>query len=485
MAGAHWPSLQSLLLAGGDDRLMLDPETGRSRYGSRPFPDPELVALGSSTASIISGAGHAAAQALHAECARQLQQHSPAFVYATQAERLRRDLLALCGTPDASVVLAASGTDLHLLAGQWLRPDCIIMIAPAETGSGLPAALQGKHPASCAAHSTLVPAGVPLDEWRPALITLSARAADGSLRDPVLVDAECIAHVSEVVAAGRSVLLVLTDLSKTGLLVPGVDTVLALQQRWPQQVTVLVDACQFRLAAATVRAYLAQGFLVAITGSKFVGGPTFCGALLVPSELALRYRDVDFAESVGAYSCAADWPSSWRCGQSLPVATNFGLLLRWQAAMVELTRFHALPDEQVTAILREFGAAIRRRVAASSYLEALPVTPVARGVLTAPVWDREQTVFPLLLKCLDGRYLTAAQTRTIHQQLMAGDSGQRRFQLGQAVACGARDGLPVMALRVCVSAPMVVAAAAGMDLTADALAALDALESRVKSISIM
>ena len=469
------PALQDVLLSGGDDRLVLDARSGRSRYGCLPCPDNGLVALGSSTASAISVAGYAAAQTLHAHCTTRLLDQSPQTVYVSEAERIRNALIALCGWPDTGAVLAASGTDLHLLAGQWLQPDCVVMIAAAETGSGLPAALRGNHYSSCAAHSTLVPVGAPLDTWQPALVMLQPRHVDGSVRNPEQVDGECMAAVAQAAAAGQRVLLVLTDQSKTGLLVPGRATVLALQQRWPEQLTVLVDACQFRLSAASVRDYLACGFLVALTGSKFAGGPTFCGVLLVPERLATRYRDEALDPAVGAYSCAADWPAHWRCGQSLPISTNFGLLLRWQAALVELQRFHRLPSAQVSALLTTCGQVVRARIASDPLFEALPVAPLCRADAG---WDSLQTVFPFLLRHANGSYFDAAQTRALHQALM---QGERRYQLGQPVACGERDGMPVMALRLCISAPMVIAGAAGASMTADALAALDQIAARSRT----
>jgi hypothetical protein len=180
-----------------------------------------------------------------------------------------------------------------------------------------------------------------------------------------------------------------------------------------------------------------------------------------------RDRDRRLDPAVGAYSCAADWPAHWRCAQSLPTSTNFGLLLRWQAALVDLQRFHRLPAAQVSALLTTFGVAVTARIASDPLLEALPVACLSRADAS---WDSVQTVFPFLLRHGDGRYLNAAQTCAVHQALM---HGERRYQLGQPVAAGERDGMPVMALRLCVSAQMVIAGAAGASMTCDALAALD------------
>ena len=207
--------------------------------------------------------------------------------------------------------------------------------------------------------------------------------------------------------------------------------------------------------------------MVALTGSKFAGGPTFCGVLLVPGTLVDRYRERRLHPALGAYSCAADWPATWHCGQSLPTSTNFGLLLRWQAALESLHQFHRLPAAQVSALLATFSRAVQSRIAADGWLKSLPVASLHRA---DGGWDHWQTVFPFLLRHADGSYFTALQTRALHQALM---HGERRYQLGQPVACGLRDGIPVMALRLCASATMVIAGAAGASMTDDALAALD------------
>ena len=100
------------------------------------------------------------------------------------------------------------------------------------------------------------------------VVSLAARAPDGRLRPAGDVEAELNALARAAVGAGRKILLTVADLSKTGLISPGLDAVLALRQRYSESVEVLIDACQFRLSPQTLQAYLGLGFLVAVTGSK-------------------------------------------------------------------------------------------------------------------------------------------------------------------------------------------------------------------------
>ncbi len=477
----------ALLVSGGDARIRRDPATGLSKYGCGAQPDPDLIALGSCTASTISTAGMAAANALRTACLQALKDQPATTVYATRAQRLRTTLIDLCGFTESDrvdAVLAASGTDVLLLAAQWLKPDCTVMVEPGETGSGAVAALRGQHFNPRTAHRASVTIGDPIGDWRGTLVTLPVREADGSLRSAAEIDAEWTARVNAAAQAGQRVLLILTDVTKTGLIVPGIDTVLALKRRWPAQVEVLVDACQFRMSMATVRAYVAEGWMVALTGSKFVAGPTFSGVLLVPPATADRYRDVALGSGAGAYSGIADWPQGWAAGASLPATTNFGMLLRWEAALPNLRAFAALSDQAVTAFLRRFGKTITTALAANPCFEALPVAALARGSLAgtknrdadwgaewAAEWDTAQTIFPFLLRAPGSlRPLQPDETEQVHRALqLAGDlHGGRRFQLGQPVACGLRDAVEVSALRLCVGAPMLVAACTGGEAAVEA-----------------
>lgn len=424
----------------------------------------------------------AAAESLRASLVGQLRDAPAGEVYARQAEALRAALLGqLELTPGDGVnaLLAASGTDLHLLVTQWLRPDCTVMIAPVETGSGVAHAVQGLHFNTRTAAGRQVLIGAPVSRWRGALHTLAARTPEGALRAPESIDADCIAHVERAASAGLRVLLVLTDVSKTGLIVPSIATVLSLKRRWPGQVEVLVDACQWRLSNATVRAYLANDCMLALTGSKFVAGPTFCAALLLPPALSARYREQAVDPAAQAYSQQADWPDAWAAARALAPGSNFGLLLRWAAARAQLDALAALAPASITAHLAAFGQALAARCERDAHFVALAQAPLCRAALgCGPGWDAQASIFPFLVLDAHGQPLRQPQTAQLYRQLRSGggDGKARRFELGQPVACGMRDGVPVSALRLCVSAPMLAGAArAGgpQQMIADAQGALD------------
>jgi hypothetical protein len=427
------PSTTALLISGGDERLALDGGSGRTRYGCRPTPDTELVALGSVTASNISLTSFQAAAAVRQQCERQLRTESQQTVYRHAAARVRERLLHYCGYAegdDPMAILAPSGTDLFMLAANLRRPQCIVLIESGETGGGVPSALLGAR------------------QGAPHLV--ASRLSDDSLRDADEVDAEYAAIVEAAAAIGQRVLLVLTDVSKTGLIAPGIAAVLALRARWPDHLDVLVDACQFRIDPATVRAYLAHGFMLALTGSKFMTGPTFSGALLLPRGMASNVIEL----------------SSARC--------NFGLLLRWEAALAEMARFAAVPQTARQQWTGQFADAVLAGLDAREAFTPLPVVPLDRAALgVAPGWDQMQTVFPFQLKGTQGHVLNADATRAIYQQLQLPGIGVRRFHLGQPAAG---------ALRLCISARMIADLHEGVrqDVTTDVTAALDRIQQLLR-----
>lgn len=455
------PSTAELLVAGGDDRIRLDPVTHRNKYGCGPRPEPGLLDFASSTASVISERAYAAADALRGTLARALHaaldEHLAGDLYAREMERLRQELLALAGLtdlPGLDVVFAASGTEAHLLATQLVMADAsarprVVMVEDVETGSGVRAALAGLHFGPHARGPGVEP-GEPITGRTTEVLTVPIREPDGQPRDASAIRADVEALVDGAIREDRPVLLVGVDVSKTGLVAPAPADLAAIQARDPERIHVLVDACQWRLTAHTLRAYLAAGFLVALTGSKFLTGPSFSGALLVPRALTERLRSRPLPGTLAPYSARAEWPAGWTAAQALPNAPNFGLALRWQAALAELAAFNAVPDVQRRARLDAFARAASSALASRPELEPLAVPTGERGSFCAhDAWDRLQTIFPFVLRHLDGSYLTSDETRAVYLALRARTPG---IQLGQPVAVGRRYGVTVSALRLCASA---------------------------------
>jgi hypothetical protein len=498
------PPIGQMLVEGGDGRIDLDAEAVANKYGCPPFPDAGLNAFGSSTASAVSGPAFAAAERLRYRLIQAAAVEPQAVTYARELQRIRSELLKLCGVADIAgleVVFGASGTDLHLIAGQLVNgtkslPGLAVMVDAVETGSCVPSALAGQHFSYRTALGDSVNEGMEIiNGLSKEVLSVALRHDDGAPRSMDAIDAEVSALVGTAATQGRRVLLTLVDVSKSGMIAPSPACALELRRRWPDLVEVLVDACQFRIAPPTLRAYLQHGFMVALTGSKFLTGPTFSGALLFPGTAAQRFRGRLLPRALAAYSVRADWPQQWAVAGSLSNVANFGLLLRWEAALQELRAFRAIPEEEVTGFLETFGLVIRNRLLRDTAFESLPMQQLDRTTLLEKTsWDRLQTIFPFILYRHTSRDsvkpLTHEETVNVYRLLQTdlsanpdmsfdgidGNIASSRFQLGQPVACGHRSGVPVSALRICASARLVVEATSGgkaARILKKAIAALD------------
>ncbi len=496
-----FPTTGQLLVEGGDARIALDPYSGANRYGCTPFPDPGMAAYGSTTASAISDPAFRAADRLRDRLAG-TPGGARAALYVRELERMRLELAQLSGAPGAEIIFAASGTDIHLIAASLVRtihpvPPLVIMIDGTETGAGVPAAVTCRHFSSRSARGDSVAEGGPVgpDAALP-VATVAIRRADGSPLPSQDIDAAVEKHAMQALARGRRVLLVLNDLSKTGMLVPSPACMAALRTAMPDRIDVLVDACQFRIAASTVRAYLEQGFMVALTGSKFLGGPSFSGALLIPQSAADRFRQQSLGRAMSAYSARAEWPRNWQGADLLDQVANPGLLLRWEAALAELRALRAVPETEIRAFLRIFATAIAGRLADDPLFRAVPVPDIDRRPLTGTDgWDSIPTIFPFLLRCSGVRagtaFLGPEETQAVYRLIRTRltdrpdlhlsraeeKAAGLRCQLGQPVVCGSDGATPLSALRLSVGARQIIAATregrAAREIVDEALTVLD------------
>ncbi|HXQ16416.1 MAG TPA: hypothetical protein VN814_17490 [Caulobacteraceae bacterium] len=446
-AAAQEARLRLLIASGGDDRIWLDPTTRRNRYGVPAEPAPDELWFSSSTACAVSPRGWAAA----GEALERLTEPG-CHTIAAFFEALRLRLLALYGAPGAEAVLAASGTEaelvtLSLALSLAQGPVVNIVVAPAETGSGVPAAASGQHFLGRASLGGPVAKASRLTGWEDAQVTLETieiRGPGGALRAQADVDQEAALKVERAVAGGAFALLHVLDASKTGR--PGVSRAAAskILARYPERVLVVVDACQLRCAAADVRADLERGLAVMVTGSKFAGGPAFCGALLLPAVLAERLAQAAQVNAgppnaaLAPYSAALDWPARLRrrFAAGLAHPANLGLGLRWSAALAEIEAYEAVPAEWRAAMLADFDRAVRARVAADPGL-----TLADDGAGSAP------GLVPIF-------HTGGADPRAVYEALTSGEGARRPCHLGQPVAVGA-----ALALRVCASMPMIAGAA--------------------------
>ncbi len=349
----HAARLVSALVSGGDARIRLNAQ-GRNQYYASAVPS-DALAYGSSTISSISD--HAF-ETLAGQWQDRLDQPVAANDYAHGLDLLRHRLAAcfeLAG--ETAIVFAASGTDLEyvgLAAALDGRPLTAVLLGRDEVGSGCVHSAAGRFFAGETATGARVVAQAAID---PAfagteLIDVAVRDAAGRPRSSAAVAAELSLQIEHAERSGRRAVVHVVHGSKSGLTLPALSDVECLVATHGDAMTIVVDACQLRIAPSVVRRYLELGCVILMTGSKFAGGPPFSGFALVPAELQARARPLP--EGFRRIATRAEWPAEWPGADCLTPSGNFGLLLRLQAALIEMERFAALPADRMTQVTARF-----------------------------------------------------------------------------------------------------------------------------------
>ena len=397
-------SLIAALTSGGDSRMTVDPLTGLSKYLCPPVPSSKLICLASCTASPISSRGFARAARVYDDvmgAAFLVERVQRLSAYQRQTEAAVAAYFGAAGLAD--VVLSPSGTDSVLLAARLLAADhphqAITAILPcaSETGTGVPRAASCRNFDGPDDGARLPPGAMVTTTEIP------LRHADGRPRSVDEVNAAYRIAVRE--ALGRPVVY-LTYGTKTGLIAP---------MEPPADVDVIVDACQARIDPATVALYLQRGWPVAVTGSKFFGGPAFSGALLVPR----HRRGLD--------------PTPSRPRSSGDPA-SLGTVLRWVAALDAMEAFPPLALE-MSAFLRTQAEAV------ATGLATVPGAALVEGLSPdGSNWAGQPSIFTFALRdpADQDQYLSAAALQPLYRRLARHD-----ILLGQPVTVGRFGGLRI------------------------------------------
>jgi hypothetical protein len=183
------------------------------------------------------------------------------------------------------------------------------------------------------------------------------------------------------------VLLHVLQGSKTGLIAPDFDTISYLLNTYPEQVDVVVDACQMRSGWSALGDLVKAGCMVQVSGSKFLTGPPFSGALMLPARLRKRATALrQLMESAPAVTHPEDWPDDFFQGEVTEaqnssngrrqasenaLAASVGPVFRWLPALIEAGLYEQLSDESKTEALVQFQQAILPEVLKSRFVRVL------------------------------------------------------------------------------------------------------------------
>ena len=458
--------LDRLLVAGGDTRLAINPISGLNEYGCQSTPCPDTLSFSSSTATSISERAYDRAQVAREALMRSAIDVGIDAALDERVEEMRDELRSFLGlTPGlADVVFSPSGTDAQLqslfLARALLGPELVtVVVAADQTGSGTVNTSRGCHFSAATANGSQVQKGEPIAGLASALTSVALPLFDeaGQIRSPAATDSTVLEAVERAVAGGTKVLLQVMDSSKFGWRAPSDDCLEAITARWPNQVQILVDACQMRLGRPRLRKYLERGYMTIVTGSKFFTGPPFSGALLVPGKFASAL-DAASAMPPGLleYFSRSDWPQNWPLLRSrFPVRTNFGQWLRWEAAIEEIGDYYRVPDSFRKSALATFGQAVEGMIAASPALALLPWQ--GRRVDADDEEMAQRTIFSFVIR-QGTRLRSLEECRALYRTLAGNAANSKALAqpclIGQPVALGS-DPSPPAALRISASARLV------------------------------
>ncbi len=464
--------LEVLLISGGDARLNLSRSAGRNSYGCTPFPRPDVIDFASSTASSISEHAYARANDARMRLWSALAVQTDLQGFEEAVEMSRSDLRRQLGLPDVEIVFSPSGTDaqlqtLFLVKALLGTPLTTIVVGADQTGSGTVHTARGEHFSDRTACGVAVGKGMPVAELATDVRTEVVGFCDsqGHLRSREEMDAQVRRVVAAAVGRGEKVLLQIMDSSKLGWTAPSENCVCALAQAWPDDICIVVDACQMRLSRGRLAQYLARGYLVMITGSKFFTGPAFSGALLVPTALAQAARAVRAVPSgLRDYSSRFDWPRCWpELRDAFAPEPNYGQWLRWIAALAEMDTYFDIPAAFRQSLFARFEEIARQLIAASRHLELME--DFGGNGRHDGEFGR-QTIFPFL-PLRHGTALSMEECGRLYRAMAedvsrflppAADDGDwhivmRLCQIGQPVTLHHRPGA---VLRLCASARLAV-----------------------------
>lgn len=374
--------IEFVLTSNSDSRLIVDPKSGKNRYGTTPYPRPEAAHFSSSTASSISDYGFLYCDALRRDLLNHMADVSktPKKVRAALSDAIVGEIRELVGVEadETDGVIAPSGTDTEVLAVLLARaaaPELElvnILVSPEETGRGVSLAGAGKYFDSQSATGELIVKGEPI--WPGATIQTSEipiRNIEGDRLSGDEIDRLYLEAGKAALSKGARILAHVLIGSKTGLNGPSIETVQKLAEMNPDRVDVVVDACQMRVDYKTLGTFLRMGWLLQISGSKSLTGPPFSGALMVP--ISFRNRQGSLCNLMRPGICYhEDWSAWWYkrlgVGNTDP---EFGAPLRWLPALLEHKLLRRVPDALKEFALERFRDAVITRLERSNSFRVL------------------------------------------------------------------------------------------------------------------
>jgi hypothetical protein len=367
-----------LLSQGGDDRSIIDPVSLKNKYHSKtlPFYDYQRSSCTSSSISLETYL-HIEQQHFDLMAANALGEVNNQTLFHNQND----EILSYFVTPDirekVSILSTPSGTDVEFLC-TWLgvlrgaeiyskdNIDITVFVnGDLEVGSGTKLATGLKHFSERAPQGHKLEKNIPVSNLENIKINVESfftRDEKSNVYNSPESEFRIYEKVKSEVNSNKVVVFHYVHASKTGVCIPSFNMAKKIKEDFGEKVIMIVDAAQMRLRTDSVEQYLEMGMNVIVTGSKFIGGAPFSGALLVnekdsqsfanasielPVEYAQYFDQFGISELVKREKSEIQW-------------SNWGLFMRWEVALHEVKQFERIPLEFANRFIFEWGKQVEK-----------------------------------------------------------------------------------------------------------------------------
>jgi len=375
--------LEKILISHGDTRLVLDSKK-LNKYGVPPNPRPQAIHFSSSTASPISEYGFKFCEILRRSFVNEIARDADleAILYSRLGQMICCEILKLAhlDKSQADVVVVPSGTDAEkiavglALANMKGSPVTNVIIGSEESGSFVREAAQGNYYDNVVAGKEIYKKGEKI--WINSdikLVEVPIRTLDGAPLEINILMKKIRDIVEEEISADRHVMVHILQTSKTGLSGPTAKDFSDALGELIFKIDVVVDACQMRADFKELGDLIRRGWLVQISGSKFLTGPPFSGAILVPTAYSQRYEKLKpLLEQSPAMNDLAFWDCEYEMKSNNAENKNtlqFGVMFRWIPALIEYQLYDKIPLKDREDLVEAFRVILKKQITKFRSLE--------------------------------------------------------------------------------------------------------------------
>jgi len=358
-----------LMTQGGDYRINLDKDTGVNKYYAAPRPDFKTILRSSSTASFQSEENFIAAEKKRIELLIAALSGDLDTTITQSLESIRTTIKKTLSLPSTTrVILTPCGTSSEMMITllglskhkNWnekyaKQESCYdpllinILTASEEVGSKSSLAANLDHMCRHTPSGKIIEVpshcnDVPENSLKTVLFS-ARNVTTGKPHTNDEIETKLYPIIADAINKNNQVVILhFVHASKTGLTTPSLSFIQQMKHEFKDTIIIVVDAAQMRCNKEDIAAFLDHNLCVMITGSKFFAGAPFSGAILLPPDEALSlHRDDLFVPSDFSYyfnESEID-PTLAPLKKQLGTGFNFGLLLRWETALVNMHNFYA------------------------------------------------------------------------------------------------------------------------------------------------